>query len=65
MSISDAACNVLPVVWSADWSWGLPLIVLTGLLHVSGLGLISQKVVHDKVGHMIEHHYPKSHSWSL
>ena len=31
--------------WSADWAWGLPLIVLTVLIHVLGLGLIRQKTV--------------------
>lgn len=62
MSIADAACNALvvgPVGWSVDWAWGLPLIVLTVLFHVSGLGLISQRVVHGKFGRMIEHHHPK------
>jgi hypothetical protein len=31
--------------WSADWAWGLPLIVLTVIIHVLGLGLIRQKAV--------------------
>jgi hypothetical protein len=26
--------------WIGDWAWGLPLIVLTVVFHVSGLGLI-------------------------
>ena len=30
--------------WSADWVWGLPLIVLTVVLHVYGLGLLNKKV---------------------
>ena len=30
--------------WSSDWAWGLPLIVLTVLTHVFGLGLINQRV---------------------
>lgn len=29
--------------WSADWAWGLPLIVGTVLFHVFGLGLIRQR----------------------
>ena len=33
--------------------WGLPLIVLTVLIHVSGLGLISHSVVHSSVGRTI------------
>jgi hypothetical protein len=38
-----AAYNVLPagpVGWSGHWAWGIPLVVLTVLLRVSGLGLI-------------------------
>jgi|SRR5579872_7106783 len=31
--------------WNADWSWGLPLIVLTVILHIIGLGFINAKVV--------------------
>ena len=27
--------------WHADWAWGLPLIVLTVVIHVLGLGLIN------------------------
>jgi hypothetical protein len=32
-----------PAGWSADWAWGLPLIVLTVLIHVLGLGLVRQR----------------------
>jgi hypothetical protein len=31
--------------WGADWIWGCPLIVLTVILHVLGLGYISQKAI--------------------
>lgn len=31
-------------VWSADWAWGLPLIVLTVVIHVLCLGLMNQRV---------------------
>jgi hypothetical protein len=48
-----------PFAWRADWAWGLPLIVLTVLIHVSGLGLISQKVVHGNTGRRIERRHPK------
>jgi len=34
---------VAPGSWSADWAWGLPLIVLTVVVHVFGLGLIGVK----------------------
>jgi hypothetical protein len=27
--------------WSADWAWGLPMIVLTVMFHVTGLGFIN------------------------
>jgi hypothetical protein len=32
--------------WSGDWAWGLPLIVLTVAIHVSGLGIIKRRVDH-------------------
>jgi hypothetical protein len=31
--------------WSADWAWGLPLIVLTVILHAYGLGQINKDVI--------------------
>src|SRR5258708_16681345 len=31
--------------WSADWVWGCPLIVLTVVIHILGLGFISQKAI--------------------
>jgi len=34
----------MDAVWSLDWAWGLPLIVLTVVLHAYGLGLISTVV---------------------
>ena len=33
---------VNPTTWRASWAWGLPLIVLTVLIHVLGLGLMMQ-----------------------
>ena len=32
--------------WQADWAWSLPLIVLTVVIHVFGLGLLHERVVH-------------------
>ena len=29
--------------WSANWAWGLPLIVLTVIIHVLGLGAIKKR----------------------
>ena len=31
--------------WIADWAWSLPLILLTVVIHVFGLGLINERVV--------------------
>ena len=62
MKIAVSAFTVVndtPFAWSADWAWGLPLIVLTVLFHVSGLMVISQRVVHGNVGHKIERRHPR------
>ena len=56
MTLAHTACiflEVRNVTWSADWAWGLPLIVLTVLIHVTGLGLMSQRVVHGNIGRKI------------
>jgi hypothetical protein len=45
---APAAVSILvdtPVGWSADWAWGLPLIVLTILIHVFGLSLLRARAV--------------------
>jgi hypothetical protein len=47
MRIAPAAFSFLvvnPMAWYADWVWGFPLIVLTVVLHVLGLGQIGQNV---------------------
>ncbi len=36
--------SIVPT-WSADWAWGMPLIVVTVVIHVFGLGLISQRAI--------------------
>jgi hypothetical protein len=33
-----------PLAWTADWAWGLPLIVLTVVIHVLGLAMTSEAV---------------------
>jgi len=45
MTVAQAASSLLTsdLEWSADWAWGLPLIVLTVLIHVLGLVLINQR----------------------
>ena len=32
-----------PESWRDDWAWGLPLIVLTVVIHVLGLGLMNER----------------------
>lgn len=62
MSISLTVLYLLAdnlFTWSADWAWGLPLIVLTVLMHVLGLLFISQRIVHGSFGHRIERRHPK------
>ena len=62
MTIANAVCYVVDIDtgWSADWAWGLPLIVLTVIFHVTGLGLISQKVVNGNLGHRIARHHRRT-----
>jgi hypothetical protein len=31
--------------WEANWAWSLPLIVVTVVIHVLGLGLVNERVV--------------------
>jgi hypothetical protein len=61
MRIAQAAFNVLivsPLAWRSDWAWGLPLIVLTAVIHIVGLALVSQRAVHVSSGR-IERREPK------
>ena len=51
MELSD------PAAWKANWAWGLPLIVLTSLVHVLGLGLINEKVVRALSGRIDHRHF--------
>ena len=34
-----------PPLWGMKWAWGLPLIVLTVVIHVLGLGLLRRQAV--------------------
>jgi hypothetical protein len=45
-----------PFTWGADWVCGLPLIVLTVLLHALGLGLISRRVIRVTSDTIARHH---------
>src|SRR5262245_66406004 len=44
------------VLWAADWAWSIPLIVLTVVIHVLGLGLLSQMVVRSLDRRMSRRH---------
>ena len=35
----------IPTLWYADWVWSFPLIVVTVLIHVFGLGLFNERVI--------------------
>jgi len=52
----------IPVSWSADWAWGLPLILLTLLVHVFGLLLIGEKAQHFLNGGMKDGSFPVAFS---
>jgi hypothetical protein len=45
--VPPVACLLVdtPVGWTADWVWGLPLIVLTSVIHVFGLTLIRERAL--------------------
>jgi hypothetical protein len=48
MEIAEGAFSfytVVPAQWTADWAWGVPLIVLTVVFHTLGLEFISQRAV--------------------
>ena len=46
-----------PAAWEGNWAWGLPLIVLTSVIHVLGLGLINERVVHALSSQMDHRHF--------
>jgi hypothetical protein len=50
--------------WTTDWAWGLPLVVLTVVIHVLCLGLIYQRVVR-LVDNTLRHRYPVASSMVL
>ena len=59
MRIAQAAIGALVVnafEWRSDWAWGLPLIVLNVVIHIVGLGLLSQRIVY--VSRMTERRRP-------
>jgi hypothetical protein len=60
MGIAPAVVSFLiinPLNWYADWAWGLPLIVLTVVIHVIGLGQIGQSLFRVSRG-MLDRRHP-------
>jgi hypothetical protein len=51
MNPLKAAANAAS--WRADWAWSLPLIVLTVVIHVFGLGFLHERVVRA-VGRIVD-----------
>ena len=45
-----------PGAWEANWAWGLPLIVLTSVVHVLGLVLINARIVEALSSRMDRRH---------
>jgi hypothetical protein len=33
------------LTWDGNWAWSLPLIVVTVIFHVAGLGLINERII--------------------
>ncbi len=52
---------VPPAVWRDDWAWGLPLIVLTVVVHVLGLGFANLKGV-EFFGRRIKRGHHRRHT---
>ena len=44
------------LIWSADWAWSLPLIVVTVVFHVLGLGLFNEEFVSRMAGAVAGRH---------
>jgi len=46
-------------VWTADWEWGLPLIVVTVIVHVLVMGFITQKAIQIH-GNIMQRRYTRA-----
>ncbi len=60
MRIAQCLCSLLvggPSAWTADWAWGILLIMLTVLIHVLGFGLTRTSVL-TASKHMVHHRHP-------
>jgi hypothetical protein len=49
----------LNAAWSADWLWGCPLIVVTVIIHVLGIGYIGAKAIEIYKNGGKRRRYPK------
>jgi hypothetical protein len=49
--------TVTPAGWDDDWAWGVPLILLTVVVHVLGLGFVNLKAV-EFFGRRKDHGHP-------
>ena len=62
MVTAQSVCSFLtadPGSWSADWMFGLPLILLTVLINVLGLGLMGWRIVRF-AKRIFERHHPSA-----
>jgi hypothetical protein len=44
-----------PGTWSGNWAWGVPLIILTVVIHVLGLGLIRKNALNASASQIRRH----------
>ena len=51
-----SSCFFMPTVWRADWAWGVPLILLTVVIHVLGLEFVNVKGVRLYTRERDSHH---------
>ena len=61
MSISQCPCSLLvgePWTGSVAWAWGMPLIMLTVLIHVLGFGLARRSVLRASK-HLVQYRHPE------
>jgi hypothetical protein len=61
-SMHAALCSISEVsaTWSTDWVWGCPLIVLTVIIHVLGLGYVSRKAIQIYQNDGKDRRYPQA-----
>jgi hypothetical protein len=52
-----SAFDITPMPWYGNWVWGLPLIVLTVVIHVSGLLVIDERILRVQTKMVNRHRY--------